>query len=110
MTVAEVLLWKKLKGRQVDGYDFDRQRPIGEYIVDYYCKDLKLAIEIDGISHDYKPKDDQKRQQQIEKLGVRFLRFWEQEVKTDSCAVVGKIREWIRQHGTHPRPLQGGEK
>jgi very-short-patch-repair endonuclease len=53
MTVAEVLLWNRLKGKQMRGYDFDRQRPIDEYIVDFYCKDLMLAIEIDGASHDH---------------------------------------------------------
>ncbi|GAK52433.1 hypothetical protein U14_03684 [Candidatus Moduliflexus flocculans] len=48
MTLAEVLLWNHLKQKQMRGYDFDRQRPIDEYIVDFYCKDLMLAIEIDG--------------------------------------------------------------
>ena len=48
MTLSEVLLWKSIKGKQMLGYDFDRQRPIDNYIVDFYCKDLKLAIEIDG--------------------------------------------------------------
>jgi Protein of unknown function (DUF559) len=52
MTLGEVLLWQRLKRKQMRGYDFDRQRPIDRYIVDFYCKDLKLAIEIDGSSHD----------------------------------------------------------
>ena len=51
MTLSEVLLWKELKQKQILGYDFDRQRPIDEYIVDFYCKELNLAIEIDGITH-----------------------------------------------------------
>lgn len=46
MTKPEILLWQCLKGKQMQGYDFDRQRPIDEYIVDFYCKQLKLAIEI----------------------------------------------------------------
>lgn len=51
MTLSEVLLWDCLKQKKMMGYDFDRQRPINEFIVDFYCKDLKLAIEIDGDSH-----------------------------------------------------------
>ncbi|NJR63962.1 MAG: DUF559 domain-containing protein [Cyanobacteria bacterium CRU_2_1] len=52
MTLGEVILWNHLKGKQLHGYDFDRQRPIDRFIVDFYCKELMLAIEIDGSSHD----------------------------------------------------------
>jgi len=52
MTPGEVILWQHLKQKQMCGYDFDRQRPIDAYIVDFYCKPLMLAIEIDGSSHD----------------------------------------------------------
>jgi very-short-patch-repair endonuclease len=48
MTISEVLLWDELKSKQLLGYEFDRQRPIDNYIVDFYCKDLQLVIEIDG--------------------------------------------------------------
>jgi very-short-patch-repair endonuclease len=54
MTLSEVLLWKELKNKSVLGYDFDRQRPIGNFIVDFYCKELALAIEIDGDTHIYR--------------------------------------------------------
>ncbi|HTX86499.1 MAG TPA: DUF559 domain-containing protein [Candidatus Nanoarchaeia archaeon] len=50
-TFSEVLLWKKLQGKQMLGYKFRRQRPIDNYIIDFYCPDLKLAIEIDGVKH-----------------------------------------------------------
>jgi len=53
-TLAEVLLWEQLQGRKVKGYQFTRQKPIGNYIVDFYCSRLRLAIEADGISHDVK--------------------------------------------------------
>ena len=72
MTLSEVLLWNELKQNKILGYDFDRQRPIGEYIVDFYCKELSLAIEIDGDTHIYKYDYDEKRQLDLEKLGVRF--------------------------------------
>lgn len=75
MTLSEVLLWQELKGKQLLGYDFDRQRPIDEYIVDFYCKELQLAIEIDGESHtnESTARNDIKRQNRLEELGVRFI-------------------------------------
>ena len=65
------------KGKQRLGYDFDRQRPIDQFIVDFYCKDLMLAIEVDGDSHDHEDSAgyDVKRQKRLEELGIRFLRF-----------------------------------
>jgi len=83
MTLSEVLLWQELKGKQMLGYDFDRQRPIDEYIVDFYCKDLQLSIEIDGESHTHEEvaENDVVRQKRLEELGVRFLRFDDLEVK-----------------------------
>jgi len=108
MTLAEVLLWKRLKGRQLKGYDFDRQKPIGEFIVDFYCKDLQLAIEVDGRSHDFKPDKDAERQDILEKLGVRFLRFWDHDVKKDMRAVLNTIESWIDEHG-EPTPCPSKE-
>ncbi len=105
MTLAEVLLWKHLKARQMNGYDFNRQRPIGEYIVDFYCRDLRLAIEIDGNSHDFKKEKDDNRQKALEKLGVRFLRFWDHDVKHDMQKVLGEIRAWIERVGEPTPPF-----
>jgi very-short-patch-repair endonuclease len=64
-----------LKNKNILGFDFDRQRPIGNYIVDFYCKELSLAIEIDGDTHIYRYDYDDERQIELEKLGVHFLRF-----------------------------------
>jgi len=97
MTLAEVLLWNRLKQRQVLGYDFDRQRPIGKYIVDFYCKALRLAIEVDGSSHDFKKNQDVRRQGELELMGVMFLRFWDFEVKTDIQSVISRIETSIRE-------------
>lgn len=57
-TLSKVLLWKKLKGKQMLGYDFHRQKPILNYIVDFYSPDLLFAIEIDGATHRFKNKQD----------------------------------------------------
>jgi very-short-patch-repair endonuclease len=96
MKLAEVLLWNQLKQKKMLGCDFDRQRPIDEYIVDFYCKDLALALEADGRSHDYKKERDEQRQKRLESLGVRFLRFWEYEIKNDMQSVLMRIETWIR--------------
>ncbi len=106
MTRAEVLLWRQLKARQMEGYDFDRQRPIDEYIVDFFSKDLMLAIEVDGVTHDSAAgqQRDQRRQQRLEALGVRFLRFQDEEVTQNLEGVLAVIREWIRGKDP-PRPF-----
>jgi very-short-patch-repair endonuclease len=97
MTLGEVLLWQRLKRKQMRGYDFDRQRPIDRYIVDFYCKDLKLVIEIDGSSHDGEEAkvNDEIRQARLESLGVRFLRFTDTDVKRNMEMVVDSIEQWI---------------
>ncbi len=99
MTFSEVLLWNELKQKKMKGYDFDRQRPIDNYIVDFYCKDLMLAIEIDGISHDFEDVlvKDEIRQQKLEKMGVRFLRFDDREVRKDMPNVLRTIELWIEE-------------
>ena len=97
MTFSEIKLWNELKNGKMQHYDFDRQRPIDEYIVDFYCKDLMLAVEVDGIIHD----DDQaalkdaNRQQRLEYLGVQFLRFNALDVVHDIENVCRAILHWI---------------
>ncbi len=95
MTFSEVLLWNELKNKKLLKMDFDRQRPILNYIVDFYCKDLMLAIEIDGDSHKEKYEQDRKRQKELEDVGVRFLRFDDLEVKKDMDNVLREIENWI---------------
>ena len=100
MTFSEVKLWNELKNGQMMNYDFDRQRPIGNFIVDFYCKDLQLAIEIDGITHEeaiVAVKDIQ-RQKELEALGVYFLRFNALLVVNKVEAVVKEIYTWIENY------------
>jgi len=98
MTLTEILLWNQLKQKQMMGYDFHRQKPIDEYVVDFFCPELSLAIEVDGESHDGKLEKDSERQREIEALGVRFLRFGDDEVKKNLEGVLGEIRGWIEAH------------
>ncbi|MCB2208315.1 MAG: endonuclease domain-containing protein [Bacteroidetes bacterium] len=97
MTFVEVLLWNEIKQKKILGFDFDRQRPIDNYIVDFYCKDLMLAIEIDGITHDTPEavNDDLVRQQRLKNLGVSILRFDDREVRNDIENVIREIEGWI---------------
>ena len=92
-TLSEILLWQKLRAGQFRGYDFNRQKPLGNYIVDFYCRKTNLVIEVDGGSHDYEEAvvEDRKRQQILEELGVSFLRFSDWEVKNAMSFVLGEI-------------------
>lgn len=94
-TLAEVLLWKELKSKKM-GYPFMRQKPMLSYIVDFYCAPLRLAIEIDGVTHDAKIGKDATRQHVLEQLGVAFLRFSEGEVRNNLESVLREIEMWIR--------------
>jgi very-short-patch-repair endonuclease len=69
-TLSEVILWNEIK-KKASGYEFHRQVPIDEYIIDFFCHELLLAIEIDGSTHDYKYDYDIYRQSRLEKYGIR---------------------------------------
>ena len=97
-TLAEVLLWNQLKQRKMLGYQFMRQKPIGDYIVDFYCSRLKLVIEIDGESHREKGEQDHKRQSELEDMTIQFLRFQDDQVKRNMPGVLQVIQNWIEQH------------
>lgn len=79
------------------GYDFDRQRPMLHYIVDFYCKDLMLAIEVDGKTHEDKDVllKDPIRQDEIEQYGISFLRFNALDVVSDMKNVLRTIENYI---------------
>ncbi len=114
-TLSEVLLWQRIKNKQLMGYDFHRQKPIDEYIVDFFCPNLNLIIEIDGESHDRKTVEDKNRQLRLESLGFHFLRFWDSDVKKNMEGVILTIEKWINTHpassqeeNTPPTPSQEG--
>ncbi len=76
-TKSEIQLWQRLKRGQMYGYDFHRQKPIDEYIVDFFCNKLCLAIELDGYSHEIQEvwQKDVKKTKRLNELGVRVLRL-----------------------------------
>ena len=99
LTFSEVKLWNELKTGKMMAYDFDRQRIIGNYIVDFYCKDLQLGIEVDGITHTEEmiAAKDKVRQEEMELLGVTFLRFDTMLVVNKVKAAVMEIAAWIEE-------------
>ena len=103
-TYTEVQLCNYLKKKQLRGYDFDRQKPIDKYIVDFYCKDLMLAIEIDGESHYGNTDKDRKKDRRLNELGVTVLRVDDLDVVYKLDKVIEKIEEWIHANEkfTHP--------
>ena len=108
-TLSEVLLWQQIKSKAL-GVEFHRQVPIDRFIVDFFCHEIRLAIEIDGNSHDFKYEYDNRREGILEQLGVTFIRFDDLQVKNDMVSVLGaldmKIKELIL---TSPCPPSKGE-
>ena len=96
-TYAEVLLWNQLKNKKLKGYDFHRQKPILNYILDFFCHELYLAIEVDGITHDAENQQvkDKARKSEIEALGITFLRFDDMDIKTQMDGVISEILNYV---------------
>ena len=124
--LSEVLLWMKLRADSFLGYSFYRQKPILNYIVDFYCKELNLVIEIDGASHNNNEQAeyDKERDRQMKVLGLSVLRIRDEEVKNDMPNVLRKIEDFIKtppnfleeetlpnflEEETPPNPLEEGE-
>lgn len=95
-TLSEVILWQNIKRRAL-GVQFHRQVPMLDYIVDFYCHEIGLVIEIDGSSHDYKFLYDAKRQGRLEKEGVYFIRFTDEEVKKELVSVLLALEEKVNE-------------
>lgn len=95
-TPAEKALWQRLRRHGVSGYKFRRQHPVGKFIVDFYCADVQLAIEIDGSIHDYTQEEDALRQHFIEGQGIRVIRFSNGEVLQHIDAVIERIGEMLQ--------------
>ena len=107
MPLPEIILWAQLKNKQLGGYKFRRQSSVGRYVVDFYCPALKLAIEIDGDSHFIESVEeyDRVRQDFIESLGVKFLRFTNLDIMNNLNDVLKKILQTCH----HPQPLLSKE-
>ena len=97
-TRTEIYLWNELKNKKLIGYAFKRQKPIGNYIVDFFAPKLNLVIEIDGITHDYKIEEDKVIQEFLESLSLTVLRFSDSDVRNNLDGVIMSIKEWIEKN------------
>jgi len=93
LTEAESILWKKLRNKRLNGFKFRRQHPIAGFIADFYCHESKLIIEIDGNIHDssYNRERDEGRTFELEALGIRVIRFKNQDILNDVDRIISEI-------------------
>ncbi|MBI4795299.1 MAG: endonuclease domain-containing protein [Deltaproteobacteria bacterium] len=101
-TDAEILLWRHLRGKQLAGYKFRRQEPIGNYIVDFVCFSKRIVIELDGGQHAIEADKDFKRDNWLRGQGFKVLRFWNNEVLTNIEGVVETILGELAQNSPSP--------
>jgi very-short-patch-repair endonuclease len=94
-TKAEVRVWCELLSKGKTGYTFLRQRPIGNYIADFMCKELNLIIEVDGYSHNFKAHEDLVRDNELLRLGFTTLRFTDDEVMKELPNVQRVVESYI---------------
>ncbi len=97
-TLGEILLWKRLRARQMRGFQFNRQKPLGRFIADFYCKPLHLVIEVDGSSHEGREEYDRDRDIELQKLGLTVLRFPDIDVRKNIRGVLKVIERWIERN------------
>ncbi|TXK44868.1 endonuclease domain-containing protein [Pontibacter qinzhouensis] len=97
-TKAEIRLWCELLSKSKLGYPFLRQRPVLNYIADFLCKELKLIIEVDGYSHNFKFEEDKQRDAALAELGFTTLRFTHEEMMRDLDNVQRTIESWIAEN------------
>ena len=109
LTDAEQLLWKHLRAKQIEGLKFRRQEPIGNYIVDFVCYERGIIIEVDGGQHAIEKEKDEERDNWLKREGFKVLRFWNNEVLTNSKGVLDVIREECLNHPPLTPPIKGGE-
>jgi len=96
-TQAEIILWKRLRGKDIYGYDFHRQKPIDNYILDFFCYELMLGIELDGMTHNWEEtiEKDRQKERRLNELGITVLRFTNNQVMNDMENVMGVINDFI---------------
>lgn len=102
LTDAELRLWSRLRRRQLDEFRFRRQHPIGRYVVDFFCPEAKLIIEVDGGQH---AEESSVRADWLRDRGYRLLRFWNNDVLGNTDGVVEEILRALRAEPPHPGTL-----
>ena len=108
MTDAEQKLWRYLRNRQLQGFKFRRQHEIGCYIADFVCTEAKLIVELDGGQHLEQMEYDERRTRQLKIMGYNLLRFWNNDVLTNTESVLEVILNTLASPTPHPSPLPDG--
>ena len=107
MTDAERLLWRHLRNRELGGWKFRRQYPVGPFIVDFICSEKNVVIEVDGGQHAENEELDFQRSAYLNKMGYRVVRFWNNEVLQETEGVLTAIFEILandNQNSPSPQP------
>lgn len=100
MTDAERALWRALRGRQIDGFRFRRQHPIGSHIVDFVCLDVRLVVEVDGAQHAEQIRADAARTECLMERGYRVVRYWSHDVLLRLDTVTEQIRRVLLENAS----------
>lgn len=95
-TLSEKLLWHRLRNKQLLSFKFRRQQVIDRFIVDFYCREAKLIIEVDGEIHNYTQEEDAIRQEFLESLGLRVVQFKNEDVLLRIEGVLEEIVRWLQ--------------
>ena len=109
-TDAEKLLWKHLRGKKLFGLKFRRQEPIGRYIADFVCYERRVIIELDGGQHSIDKEKDQERDRWFRGEGFRVLRFWNNDVLSQTEEVLETImKNCLESPSPSSPPIKGGD-
>jgi very-short-patch-repair endonuclease len=105
-TWAEKLMWRWLRGRRFSGYKFRRQHPQGKYVLDFYCEEARLAIELDGGQHGHpdQQRHDAEREVYLASLSIKVLRFWNSSLRRNAESIRNTIFDELQKRAPHPLP------
>ncbi len=106
--LSEVLLWNEIKNKKLNGLNFDRQKIIGDYIVDFFCASLGVVIEVDGGSHDCKIEEDKQRDEFLTSLGLKVIRILDKDVKNNLIGIIEFLKQSLKfSSGERSTPERG---
>jgi len=105
-TWAEKLMWRWLRDRRFSNYKFRRQHPVGTYLLDFFCEEASLNIELDGSQHGFpeQQRHDAAREKYLRSMGIKTLRFWNSRLRRDAQSVRDAIFEELQNRAPHPLP------
>ena len=105
-TWAEKLMWRWLRDRQFSGYKFRRQHPVGKYILDFFCEEARLNVELDGSQHGFpdQRKHDVEREKFLQSYSIKTLRFWNSHLRRNAQSIRDTIFRELQARAPHPLP------